>query len=152
MKAYSLGIAVSENNVVLIKKTKPEMQKDKLNFVGGKVEPGEIPIDCMVREFWEETGVQTSTSDWQSLGTMMRINDFIVHVFYAENEVFDLVQTTTEEKVHLFNRDMFLHYTDIRTLSNVKTLFEFSRSTDFRDYACQLHIVFPEVKNPTGEL
>jgi 8-oxo-dGTP diphosphatase len=41
-------------NVVLIRKNKPEWQADKLNGVGGKIEDGEVPAAAMFREFTEE--------------------------------------------------------------------------------------------------
>lgn len=41
---------------MLIKKTKPEWQRGKLNGVGGKIEAGETPHQAMLREWKEETG------------------------------------------------------------------------------------------------
>ena len=43
--------------VILIRKNRPEWQAGKLNGVGGKVEPGELIGGAMYREFREETGV-----------------------------------------------------------------------------------------------
>lgn len=45
------------NNVLLIRKTRPEWQAGFLNGIGGKVEEYELPIDAMCREFAEETGI-----------------------------------------------------------------------------------------------
>ncbi len=152
MKEYSLGVAVTPDNVIMIQKNRPELQNGKLNFVGGKLETGETGIECMVREFFEETGVQTKKSHWKPLGTYERIDDFIVHMFYAENKIFDKVTTITDEKILKVNRQMFLHYTDLKLMSNVRTIYEFSQTSDYSQYGCQLNIVFPAVKNPTGQL
>lgn len=50
--------------VALVRKAKPAWQAGRLNGVGGKVEPGERPVAAMVREFVEETGVQTRAAEW----------------------------------------------------------------------------------------
>ena len=42
---------------VLFCKRKKEPFKDRLNFVGGKVEPGETSEDAAYRELQEETGI-----------------------------------------------------------------------------------------------
>ncbi len=49
---FSLG-----SGVVLIEKRKPSWQAGRLNGVGGKIEPGETPLQAMVREFEEEAGL-----------------------------------------------------------------------------------------------
>lgn len=67
---YVLGFLVSTNfaQVALIGKLKPEFQKGRLNGIGGKIEPGEKPIDAMSREFWEETGVTIEPDKWDLMG------------------------------------------------------------------------------------
>jgi 8-oxo-dGTP diphosphatase len=59
MKRYTCGFCFNEamDRVVLIQKNRPAWQAGKLNGVGGHVEDGESPIDCMIREFQEEAGV-----------------------------------------------------------------------------------------------
>ena len=42
----------------MILKQKPEWQNGKLNGIGGKIEPGEQPIQAMRREFKEEAGAK----------------------------------------------------------------------------------------------
>lgn len=63
---YTLGFAFSadRSKIVLIEKKTPAWQAGKLNGIGGKLEPGETPIDAMCREFEEECGVRTEPSDW----------------------------------------------------------------------------------------
>jgi len=63
---YVLGFMFSEDRrqVALIRRDRPEWQKGKFNASGGKVEPGETPLDATVREFSEETGYQTESSGW----------------------------------------------------------------------------------------
>ena len=42
----------------------------KINGVGGKIEEGEDPFACIVREVEEETGLVTSQDQWIYLGAM----------------------------------------------------------------------------------
>ena len=50
----------ARETVVLIEKQQPAWQAGRLNGVGGKVEPGELPAAAMTREFNEEAGVRLS--------------------------------------------------------------------------------------------
>ena len=72
MKRYVIGFMFdnSMENVCLIQKNRPGWQAGKLNGVGGHIEPGEFPIDAMVREFCEETGVKTEVSTWAYVLTL----------------------------------------------------------------------------------
>lgn len=54
---YVAGFLIAGQQVLLLRKSKPEWQAGKLNGVGGKIEVGELPADAMVREFREETGI-----------------------------------------------------------------------------------------------
>lgn len=69
--------------VLMIRKIKPAWQAGKLNGVGGKIDhytekryPGcrevtlETPIEAMVREFHEETGVLSEGADWHLYAIM----------------------------------------------------------------------------------
>ncbi len=66
MTEYVAGFYFNEDfsQVALIQKQRPSWQKGKLNAIGGKIEDGEAPKDAMVREFKEESGVDTNTSKW----------------------------------------------------------------------------------------
>lgn len=60
--------------VALIRKAKPLWQRGLLNGIGGKVEEGEIAIDTNVREFREETGAKTPTTDWKHYARIESLN------------------------------------------------------------------------------
>jgi 8-oxo-dGTP diphosphatase len=65
----------------------------------GKIEAGESPEQAMVREFKEETGVQTNVTDWRHYCTMGAA-DFECSVFTAINSACLLeAKTVTEEQV-----------------------------------------------------
>lgn len=72
---YCLGFMFSNRTpvVLLLRKQHPEWQKDKLNGVGGKVrvDKGESDLAAMVREFKEETGIDTVESDWDHYANLL---------------------------------------------------------------------------------
>jgi 8-oxo-dGTP diphosphatase len=100
---YVLGFMFDQSgeNVVLIEKNKPEWQKGKINGVGGKVEPNEsFAISAMVREFEEETGVETIVSDWLFIDTI-DLPDVRIWVFASSQGKMD-VESKTNEKVGVY--------------------------------------------------
>lgn len=49
----------------MIRKRRPVSQAGTFNGIGGKVEQGESPADAMVRECFEESGIETLPLQWQ---------------------------------------------------------------------------------------
>ena len=87
MKSYTLGFVFTQHQhatdvspgagftpqfdqVLLVHKNRPEWQAGRLNGLGGKLEPGETPVDCVAREIWEESGLTIPVSDWTEIGAM----------------------------------------------------------------------------------
>jgi 8-oxo-dGTP diphosphatase len=65
---YVVGFYFSPDtkDVLLILRNRPDWQKGFYNGLGGHVENNETPIDAMVREFKEETGISTHRSHWKN--------------------------------------------------------------------------------------
>ncbi len=63
---YVVGFAFDADlkEVALIRKKTPEWQAGLLNGLGGHVDEGETPEQAMVREFYEEGGVETNVDHW----------------------------------------------------------------------------------------
>ena len=95
---YVLGFAFDEKkeNVLLIKKLRPQWQLNKLNGIGGKIEPNEPPIDAMIREFEEECGLKTNPDDWVCFCKMVG-EDFFVNVYKAFVDINNYKNQTDEE-------------------------------------------------------
>lgn len=95
---YCVGFAFSEDrtHVLLLRKNRPAWQAGKLNGVGGKVEEGEPPLDAMVREFREETGILTVPAMWRDVGAY-RGPGFWIGVFATETDLVWSARAVTDE-------------------------------------------------------
>ncbi len=102
---YVLGFRfdLEKKNVVLIEKLKPEWQKGSYNGIGGKVEEfdkvggKDYKIAAMVREFREETGIETFAHSWTHHVTMTN-KDWTVFVFRSTGDI-STAQTMEKEEV-----------------------------------------------------
>jgi 8-oxo-dGTP diphosphatase len=104
-RAYVVGFMFSERlqTVLLIRKTKPAWQAGMLNGVGGKIESGELPIDAMIREFEEETGLRYRS--WLQFHRERFRNGMVVHFFAAASLEIDKARSTTEEEIAIVSAD-----------------------------------------------
>jgi 8-oxo-dGTP diphosphatase len=114
MKRYVVGFMFSADSldVCLILKRHPEWQAGKYNGVGGKIDPSdETPADAMSREFFEETGVRTSPSEWDNFLLMRcdkeskipgNTNPFEIYFFRMFSRKIWESATTTDEPIALF--------------------------------------------------
>src|SRR5260370_28235079 len=109
MKKFYVNGFLFDNNgahVALIKKVhfpaNVDWTKNPWNGVGGKIERNETAIEAMVREFREETGVQTNLDDWQYFAEVDS-PDWTVFYFRAfDTDYLDQVTTMTDEEVSVF--------------------------------------------------
>jgi 8-oxo-dGTP diphosphatase len=92
-------IAPDDDRVLLIRKTHPEWQAGKLNGIGGKIDPGESPLEAMVREFKEEAGLVIT--GWQHFLTLNANPNGRVYFFrcFAPFGVLCKAKTQTDEWV-----------------------------------------------------
>lgn len=58
-KKYVLSICKDEDKILLIEKIKPAWCAGKINFLGGSIEPDELPEQAAVRELKEESGLDS---------------------------------------------------------------------------------------------
>jgi 8-oxo-dGTP diphosphatase len=100
-QVYVLGFAFNNarTSVLLIQKARPAWQAGKLNGLGGKVEPGELPALAMAREFYEECGLGVF-KEWERFAVMTSL-DYDVHCYRAflDDATFWSARATTDEPV-----------------------------------------------------
>ncbi len=130
MKEYTLGFLFSpeKDKVVLVLKNRPLFQIGKFNGIGGMIEENEIPIDGMIREFHEETGVRIN--DWTYFITMKN-KDWLVYCYTAISPNYISVKTKTDEEVHIIN---LIDMPNINIMSNLTWLIPMALNTDRIDY------------------
>lgn len=80
MMDYTAGFLFHNGHVLLVQKTRPKWQAGLLNAIGGKLDDGEQPLVGMIREFKEETGINTDFSHFAT----ERGRDYTVHFFRSE--------------------------------------------------------------------
>jgi 8-oxo-dGTP diphosphatase len=90
---------IQGERVALIRKKRPEWQAGRFNGIGGHIEPGETALNAMVREFCEETGMQTEPGCWYPFARLGG-ERFSVEFFYAYGAL-DQLESTTDEDVVL---------------------------------------------------
>ena len=76
-------------------KKKNDIHQGKWNGLGGKLEAGETPEDCVVREVFEESGLKIKDPDLRAILTFPKFdgqNDWIVFLFVAKKFLGDLME------------------------------------------------------------
>lgn len=66
MKQYTVAFIFTEDlsEMLFLHPKRPDWQVGFVSGPGGKVEEGESPDECMIREIQEETGLDISTEAW----------------------------------------------------------------------------------------
>lgn len=147
-KEYVLGFAFSRARdiVLLIEKQKPYWQKGKINGIGGKVEPNEKRYYAMIREFKEETGINTNITQWKIFAEMIFKDDImggeaIVHCFRMFNDDIFKAKTVEDEVVSLYSLDpddsKYIWLSP--TLKNLAVLIPMALDEDFEN--CTLNLL-----------
>ena len=66
---------------------------------GGKFESGESPLDCIIREFYEETGLKLINPRLQGISYWQDSIEGIIFVYTAEEYEGELTNNSTEGKL-----------------------------------------------------
>lgn len=99
MTDFVCGFVFSRGHVLLIKKNRPDWQAGRINGIGGKIQVGkEFPLQAMVREFHEETGVHIPAGAWRHFATfkVTGLNN-VVYFYTAKVDGIEPKQMTDEE-------------------------------------------------------
>lgn len=121
MKRYTVGFVFDKGlrNVLLVGKTHPEWQNGKFNGLGGRIEEGESPIQCMVREVKEEADLFIAEAKWKEIASI-EVGSEVGVIFFATEYEEDKGNAVamTEEKVEWFPSDKL----PANVISNVRWL------------------------------
>jgi len=115
-----LGFVLNKEHtkIALIKKNRPEWQKDRYNGIGGHVEKRETFQDAMSREFEEEAGILTLPNEWECFGRMSGV-DWNVWLFVLELNDLSEIKSKTDEKIEIFEVDKILDYKKGKIKKNI---------------------------------
>jgi 8-oxo-dGTP diphosphatase len=107
-KQYVLGFLFDpeKSTVLLIQKKRPDWQSGRLNGIGGKINPGEVPLAAMIREFEEETTVILTR--WTRFAEMSG-DGFRIYCYKAFSYSIGATKTATDEEVFCIRLDNFLN-------------------------------------------
>lgn len=134
---YVLGFAFSRNkdDIMLIKKQKPEWQSGLYNAIGGKINDNETPVQAMKREFKEETGVfineksaDATFNGWQQFATIY-VNEHTIYCFRAFTNLIYQCTTNEVEEVSVHKVKMSVHYNTM--IQNLKVLIPMAADESF---------------------
>jgi len=104
MKLATLCYVMKDDKTLMLYRNKKEndYHEGKWNGLGGKLEQGETPEECAIREVYEESGLRVSEPEMKGLITFPMfdgINDWYVWVFVFkkfEGEQIDSPEGTLE--------------------------------------------------------
>ena len=97
-----VGLAYSRDGsrVALVRKTAKqgeEWQAGRLNGLGGKMEPGELPLGCMKREAVEEAGAAADHLRWQWVASYIRPDSAIAVFRTFTDQITDFASVEFEK-------------------------------------------------------
>lgn len=107
MRNYVLAFMINatKNQILLIKKKRPAFQAGKMNGIGGKIEGDETPVDAIIREVEEETGLKTTEYEWANFGEMRLPDGGKVHLFKTFRDDLENALSMTDEEVVVMDID-----------------------------------------------
>jgi 8-oxo-dGTP diphosphatase len=103
MKEVAVGIIFRNGSILAGQRKRTSRYPLKWEFPGGKLEPGETPVQALVRELDEELGIHASPGpeffrqEWDYGDRSWRVYYFIVHDFTGEpeNRTFEQIRWVT---------------------------------------------------------
>ncbi len=92
----TLVFVIRDGKILLIYK-KTGLGKGKINGPGGKVEPGESPEGCAIRECREELGITVSNLQYCGQHRFQFVDGLTIHVWVYKTADFEGIPTETVE-------------------------------------------------------
>ena len=86
MKKVTAAIIKDKNRLLIAKRHSKDPLGGKWEFPGGKIEPGETPQDCLVREIKEELGVEVKIGPFYD-DSVYNSQDHGIHLLFYWAEI-----------------------------------------------------------------
>lgn len=100
--AVAIMAVTKEEKLVLVKQFRKALEKTTFEIPAGKLEAGEQPLECAIRELEEETGYRAKTiKPLYSFYTSPGFADEVVHLFWAEDLEEGVVHLDQDEFIEL---------------------------------------------------
>ena len=97
----TLLFVVQDGQILLIRK-KRGLGAGKINGPGGRLEPGETPRECALREIHEELKIQSWGADWRGKHRFEFCDGYRLEVDVFVSDGFDGEPTETDEAIPLW--------------------------------------------------
>ena len=97
----TLLFIVQEQQILLIRK-KRGLGKGKINAPGGKLDAGETPIECAIRETREELLIDVQNPEYCGEHLFQFVDGYSLRVFVYRAEIYSGQPTETDEAVPLW--------------------------------------------------
>lgn len=90
-------VAIKEEGLFLVRQYRYPLKSDLLEIPAGKLDAGEAPGDCALRELREETGYRGDLTPLGAYYSSPGFSDEVVHIFWARNLVWDPLGPDADE-------------------------------------------------------
>lgn len=118
---YVVGFVFTPDlqNVLVIKKNRPDWMTGYYNGVGGKIEPGERHRDAMVRECEEETGLKIPYDQWTHMAILKggyshiglrQASSWVIHFFFCTFDGISAAKAMTDEQILIIRTNCLQSY------------------------------------------
>lgn len=142
MLKYTLAFIKNDNQLLMINRQKAPWQGG-WNGVGGKLEPGETPEACVIREVWEETGIRLVKPFFRGIVTWHGESEPVqgMYVFTADvpsGEVEHLPRATREGILAMKEVSWILSQSNFGTVPTIRFFLKeiLNRAKAPADYHC----------------
>lgn len=97
----TLLFVVRDGQILLIRK-KRGLGAGKINGPGGKLDPGETPDECAIRECQEELGITPLEPEYMGQHLFQFVDGYSIHVWVYRSERFDGEPRETDEAIPIW--------------------------------------------------
>ncbi|MGI6713022.1 MAG: NUDIX hydrolase [Bacillota bacterium] len=122
-----------DGNIILVKQFRKPLEQETIEIPAGKLNPGENPEKCALRELQEEIGYTAEKLEYKfSYYTSPGFCNEILHLFFASNlkeskkpcdedEIIEITQVSLQKALHMIMKGEII---DGKTITGILALFQ----------------------------